>query len=145
MHGAARAHAGDERVGPQRSESQLPPDLGPGRPLVRLGVVHVPELPRQERAGRRRRVAPSPRLMLRGIRLHLRHEMDLGAEAADEVIRSRLIQSGMKMVTGCPSARPMAANGDTGVSARGLGDGVAGFEQASRVPRRERCAAPCGP
>ena len=52
---AAGADAGDERVGPQRREPQLPPDLRPGRPLVRLDVVLVRELARQERAGRRRR------------------------------------------------------------------------------------------
>ena len=46
----ARAHAGDEGVGPQAVEAELPPDLGPGRPVMGLDVVLVGELAGQERA-----------------------------------------------------------------------------------------------
>ena len=54
-------------------------------------------------------------------------------------MRSSLIQSGMKIVTGWPSARPMRGERDAGVAARRLDDEVAGLE----LPARRRSARMC--
>ena len=110
-YGAARADPGDKSIGNQRVLLELPPDFRTGRACVRLHVGAVGKLAGQENVfaltghlfGPRHtlpRKPPSSReiITMRAPRLQIRS------------MRSRLIQSGMRMTTGWPSARPSAAN-----------------------------------
>ncbi len=130
---AARAHAGDERVGRQSAEAQLPPDLRSRRARVRLDVVLVGELPGEEGSIRRRRESLPPGGCCRGIRPPLSaHERDACAEAADQVDPLLAHPVGHEdAAPGVPERAPDRGEGDAGVAARRLDD---------RIPRPKGAA-----
>ena len=107
--GVVGAHDRDEGLRYAADGGQLGEDLGAGAGAVRGAIVVVVELAWQEGAGMSLREllgqrdaaeeAPSSRLTRRTVAPRLRIRS----------LRSWLIQSGMKIVTGWPSARPIAA------------------------------------
>lgn len=131
--GVVGAHDRDEGLRYAADGGQLGEDLGAGAGAVRGAIVVVVELAWQEGAGMSLREllgqrdaaeeAPSSRLTRRTVAPRLRIRS----------LRSWLIQSGMKIVTGWPCARPMAAKAMPVLPLGGFRDRRAGGERHPRV------------
>jgi hypothetical protein len=139
------AHDRDEGLRYAADGGQLGEDLGAGAGAVRGDIVVVVELAWQEGAGMSLREllgqrdaaeeAPSSRLTRRTVAPRLRIRS----------LRSWLIQSGMKIVTGWPCARPMAAKAMPVLPLGGLPRSARRGRAPSARAHRRGCAAPCGP